>query len=221
MNNDQGVIYVATGELFVKMAAMSAVSVKDHNPGLPVHIFTDCDTASYGCFDSATRISDPHSRSKVDYVSETPYQRTLFLDADTWVCEDITHMFELLDRYDIALSYDDGRARRPKRYAGGPAPKTFQPFNSGVILYKRSDKTLKLFDSWKKTYHKEGRQRDQMSLRNLIWESDIKLWAMPPEYNCRPKGYARVLLNAGITPKILHLDNFKKEAGFPPPTISL
>ena len=138
MNNDQGVIYVATGELFVKMAAMSAESLKIHNPELSVHIFTDCDTSSYDCFNGVTKIQDPHVRSKVDYISETPYHRTLFLDADTRVCEDITHMFELLDRYDIALAYDDGRTRRPKRYAGN-APKIFMPLNSGVILFKSSD----------------------------------------------------------------------------------
>ncbi len=47
--------------------------------------------------DSSTKIHNPHIRSKVDYISETPFQRTLYLDADTRVCEDLTHMFELLD----------------------------------------------------------------------------------------------------------------------------
>ena len=49
MNNDQGVIYIVTGKDYVEMAAMSARSLKTYCPNLPVHIFTDCDAASYDC----------------------------------------------------------------------------------------------------------------------------------------------------------------------------
>ena len=105
MNNDKGVIYVATGEKFVKMAVMAAKSLKIYCPDLPVHIFTDRDIASHSCFDSSTKILDPHLRSKVDYIFLTPFQKTLFLDADTRVCEDITPMFDLLDRFEFAIAF--------------------------------------------------------------------------------------------------------------------
>lgn len=105
MNNDRGAIYIATGEKYTALAAKSAQSLKTHCRELPAHIFSDCDTGSYGVFDSSTKISDPHSRSKVDYIFKSPFQRTLYLDSDTWICEDIIHMFELLDHYEIALAY--------------------------------------------------------------------------------------------------------------------
>lgn len=220
MNNDRGVIYVATGELFLKMAAMSVDSLKKYNPSLPAHVFTDSDTTSYSCFDSVTKIADPNVRSKVNYVSETPYQQTLFLDADTRVCEDITHMFDLLDRYDIAMPYDNGRAKRPKRYIG-EAPKIFLPLTSGVILYKKTERVIQFFKTWQETYRQKGHVRDQISLREALWKSDLNIWVLPPEYSVRPRGYLKVLKDAGITPKILHLDDFKREAGFKPPPISL
>jgi len=201
----------------VAMTAMSATSLKTHCPNLPVHIFTDCDISAYDCFDSSTKIKDPHRRfgAKVDHIFKTPYQKTLFLDADTRICEDIAPMFDLLDRYDIAMAYDNGRAKRPKRYVG-PAPKIFLPLNSGVILYKRTEPVIGFFKTWQEALHKDGGPRDQITLRELLWMSDLRLWVLPPEYNCRPKGYIKVLLNAGITPKILHLMNFKKEAGIGP-----
>jgi len=215
MNNELGAVYVATGKNYTEMAAMSAKSLKTHCPEIRVHIFTDCDIDSYGCFDSSTKISDPHIRSKVDYIYDTPYQRTLFLDADTRICEDITPMFDLLNRFDIALAYDYGRGRqRQKTLNAGQA--SFLPMNSGVILYKSTEPVIKFLKTWQKAYHNEGSKHDQYTLRKLLWLSDLKVWVLAPEYNCRPKSCIKALKSAEITPKILHLNEFKEEADIPP-----
>ena len=222
MDNDQGVIYVSTGEKYVEMTARSARSLKTHCPNLPIHIFTDRDISSYGCFDSSTIISDPKRRygAKVDYFHETPYQNTLFLDADTRVCEDISDMFDLLDRFDIAIAHAFERARQWYKY-NGPAPKIFSPLNSGVILYKKTDPVVEFFKSWQKAYHEDGRVADQMTLREQLWESDINLLVLPPEYNIRPKCELWALRSAEIKPKILHIDDFKREVGIMPEYYSL
>ena len=211
MNNDKGVIYIATGEKYVEMAARSARSLKKHCPSLPVHIFTELETAPYSCFDSSTKISDPHIRSKVDYIYDTPFQKTLYLDADTRVCEDITHMFDLLDRYDIALAY----TRVLKPYTG-QVPKLFQPMNGGVILFRKTDPVIEFLKSWKKAFHEVGVKHDQYTLRKLLWLSDLKVWVLAPEYNCRPRSCIKALKSAELTPKILHLNEFKEEADIPP-----
>jgi len=224
MNNDQGVIYIATGERYVEMAAMSARSLKTHCPGLPVHIFTDCDTASYDCFDSSTKISDPNRKygAKVDHFYETPYQRTLYLDADTRVCEDITPMFDLLDRYDIAMAHAPlGRNYKSLKKYIGQAPIIFSALNSGVILYKRTDPVIEFLKNWKKAFYEDGRESDQITLREQLWLTDLRLWILPQEYHCRPKSCIKFLKSLGITPKILHLRDFRKEAGFKPKPWSL
>jgi len=218
MNKEQGVIYIATGEKFAAMAVQSAKSLKLHCPDLPVHIFTDCDAASHNCFDSSTIIPDPHRRSKLDYIFETPYQKTLYLDADTRICEDITHMFDLLDRYDIALAYVNSRTKTLKRYLrwSGQAPKIFLPLNGGVILFNKTDPVMEFFQSWRKAYHKEGHKADQFTLREQLWLSDLRLLILPPEYNCRPMSAVKYLKRCGIPPKILHLRNFNVEVGVKP-----
>lgn len=232
MKNDQGVIYVSTGERYVKMAAMSARSLKVFCPNIHVHIFTDCDTASYDCFDSSTQISDPHTTygAKVDFFSASPFQKTLYLDGDTRVCEDISPMFDLLDNYEFAVAYDPGRGKYLKNYIGltpserdkpeklfvSQAPASFMPVNSGVILYKLTDPVIEFFKTWKNHFHKEGLQADQYTLRDQLWLRDLKLLILPPEYNCRPRSHIKVLKKANITPKILHLNDFKREAGIPP-----
>jgi lipopolysaccharide biosynthesis glycosyltransferase len=229
MSNDQGVIYISTGEKYVEMTAMAAKSLKSHCPNLSVHIFTDRDVSSYGCFDSSTNISDPNTRygCKVDYFLDSPYQNTLYLDADTRVCEDITHMFELMDQFEFAIAHDPGRAKHLRKYFGeipfkkakhqkkfiSKAPKSFLPMNSGVILYKKTDAVIKFFKAWQKSFHEEGLEADQPTLREQLWLNELKIWVLTPEYNCRPKGYIKVLKSANISPKILHLQEFKREAG--------
>ena len=211
MDHDKGVIYIATGKKFLELAANSARSLKELCPDLPTHIFTDCDASSYGCFDSSTKISDPHYRSKVDYISKTPFQKTLFLDADTRVCEDISDIFTLLDRYDIAMAHEPSRgAERMKLYPGS-ITNAFPPLNSGVILFNRTDPVLEFFKNWKQDYHKGEFDGDQSTLRGLVWSANLRLAVLPPEYNVRYKFYIKTLERNKITPKILHLCEFKDE----------
>lgn len=211
MTHEQGVIYVATGEKFVELAANSANSLKNHCPDLSTHIFTDCDASTYDCFDGSTKISDPHFRSKVDYISKSPYQKTLFLDADTKICEDISDLFTLLNHYDIAMAHEPSRgAERMKLYPGS-ITNGFPPLNSGVILFNQTNPVLDLFEAWKKDYHKGEFSGDQSTLRELVWLADLKLAILPPEYNVRYKFYIKTLDRNKITPKILHLCEFKDE----------
>ena len=175
-------------------------------------VYTSCTSS---CFDSSSEIPDPHYASKVDYIYKSPYQRTLYLDSDTRICDDIAHMFDLLDRYDIALAYSHSRVKQLDRYIG-QAPIGFLPLNSGVILYKSTIPVIEFFKNWQKAYHQEGKEKDQFTLRDQLWFSDLKLFILPPEYNCRPRRYIKLLKSFGVTPKILHLLDIKREAGIPP-----
>ena len=47
-----------------------------------------------------------HTRSKVDCLHRSRFARTLYLDADIRVIHDISEMFIVLDRFDIALAHD-------------------------------------------------------------------------------------------------------------------
>ena len=175
MNDERGVIYIATGEKFVELAAKSAQSLKACCPGLSTHIFTECDITSYDCFDGSTKISEPHRRSKVDYIYKTPYQKTLYLDADTKVCEDIAHMFILLDRFDLALTQGRGRSEKNLKRHVGYAPKSFPPMNGGVILFKKTGQVIDFFKDWRKAFYKEGYSGDQVTLRHLVWQTDLRV----------------------------------------------
>lgn len=205
-----GVFYIATGEMYVVSSINSAKSVL-HNCKGKVGVSICCDKENEklakksGLFDQVTLVKNPHIRSKVDCLAYTPYERTLYLDADTVIVSDITEMFDLLDRFDIALAHAHNRNReRSTEPWRKPLPKAFPQFNSGVMLYRWNKKTEQLCKDWSKYYPEAGFKMDQVTLRELLWNSDLHLYALPPEYNYR-YFHRLPFLNAGeLDLKILH-----------------
>ena len=121
---------------------------------------------------------------KIAPLSKTPFAQTVFLDTDTYLCEAVPELFELLDRCDIAV------AHAPMRSTGKVSvPAAFSEFNTGVIVYRASGTVSDLFSRWL-TYHADqilltGDPCDQPALRRALWESDARCVVLPPEYNFR------------------------------------
>ena len=82
-------------------------------------------------------------RCKTNYMYQSPYDKTLFLDTDTYINHNLDDMFVILDKYDMALAHDFSRKRN---YVAAAIPEynalpyAFSEFNTGVFLYKKSPK---------------------------------------------------------------------------------
>ena len=118
MAEGRGVLYVATGAAHTEAARRSAASVRATNPGLGVALFTDREVLGPE-FDRVEPVASPHIRSKVDYLPETPFAETLYLDTDTRVLGDLGEMFRLLERFEMALAQRVARAGEPGEGAYG------------------------------------------------------------------------------------------------------
>jgi hypothetical protein len=210
-----GVLYIATGEGFTRAANGSAASVRERMPGLAIDIFTDRpDALDRSLFDRIEPITDPHRRSKVDCLPRTRFDRTLYLDTDTRVVADIREMFTVLDRFDIALAHAHSRNRASHVEAWRkPLPPAFPQLNGGVILYRRSPPVVAFLEAWAAAYHGAGIAKDQTTLRELLWDSDLRLHILPPEYNVRYDKYLKVWAPDEATAKILHYRRFHDETG--------
>jgi len=215
-----GVIYIVTTQkslIFIKSAIESARSALNMCPNLGRHIYTDKNgleqiaKLSDSPFSSTGEIINPHYRSKVDYISQTPYERTLYLDSDTRIVADISEMFDLLNRFDIALAHGHKRAKHKKDNSGKlieKIPESFPQYNSGVILYKNSDEVRNFLKEWADNFHKAGFYKDQIALRYLLYMTKLRLATLPPEYNIRFKKYLKVWNHKEVSPKILHFQKF-------------
>jgi hypothetical protein len=208
-----GVIFVATGD-YARAAVKAAESVRKFCPTLGLQLFTDHPDVPPGVFDRISPIENPHMRSKVDFMPHAIFERTLYLDTDIRIAEDIREMFALLDRFDIAIAHAHAR-NQPSTNDSWRCriPESFPQMNSGVILYKKSPPVMKLLTDWGTCYREAGFKKDQVTLRELLWSSDLRIATLPPEYNIRSSKYLKVWEPKEARPKILHYARFHTDLG--------
>lgn len=218
MDNPQpthGVIYVATGKRYIKSAIKSARSLRRHSSGIKIHLFANWKECgldfSNNCepFTSIESVEQVKYHQKVDCMRRTPFDRTIFIDADTRIVADIYSVFTLLDRFDIAMTHAPERVKRIKNWKVN-IPDCFPEFNSGVLAYKKSDKVFELLEKWQNDYHEARSRNDQMTLREALWLSDLRIATLPPEYNIRSLKYLFIWSKREARNKILHLRYYRR-----------
>lgn len=186
---DNGVIYNVSGEGYRKLAIQSAQSLKRHNENLHVTLFTD-EFVDADVFDNQLLVESPIRSMGDSILSEAhfEYNRTLYLDADTYVSGNLDDIFELLDQFDIAIAQNRSRSRWTKPiYSKNPLniPESFPEYNSGVIAYKNNPDVGTLFENWNQFYHDMELDfpSNQPALRYALYSTNIDIGTLPPEYN--------------------------------------
>jgi hypothetical protein len=198
-----GVIYVARGSDYLDLAQRSARSLRALHPGLPVDLYTD-QTLAAGLFDRVLPIAAGPS-PKLACLTETRFDRTLYLDCDTLVLAPLGDLFDVLGRFELALAHDMRRASALIRDSHRETlPYAFPQLNAGVLLYRRSAPMWGFLRDWQRLYGEAGRSRDQVSLHDLLWTSDLRFYVLPPEFNLRRVTLLDAWEPLDARPTILH-----------------
>ena len=172
MDNDhtKGVIYCAYGKQHFEYAVFSAESLKKNNPNISITIFTDDDYKN-SVFDNiivlpeiqefaSTYNNESHTSIKLICFKHSPYERTLYLDNDTFVRGDISEVYNFLDEYDFVITRE--RDFNPITQKIISFEKKFYVW-VGVILFNKTEPMARLFDFWKNEF-------DRLNLNNSsIW----------------------------------------------------
>lgn len=196
----RGFLYAATGEKSVREAIVAATQLHRVHPDIPSVLFTDLpDLAAGGPFEQVITVPEQRwvrTEAKVWAVGRSPYEHTVYLDTDTYVCGDMTPLFDVLDRFDIAGVPVTLRLAKGAGHADpDDIPDAFQTINGGMLAYRRNDATAALFDRWWELYQADratagdDRIMDQPSLRVALWRTDCQLLIVPSEFNLRTKQY--------------------------------
>jgi hypothetical protein len=188
---DRGVIYYATGTEYVEQALRSAESLKRHND-LSVTVYSDKEIDS-PYVDSVVTISPSEYPlyDRINYFKQTPYDRTIQMDTDTYILGDLSPVFELLDRFNIAAAYDEYRdtATEQSRFENVDidAPDSFPEFQCGVIAYRNNETVQSFFDDWQARYgpYRDRNLLDQPHFREALYNNEIAVGTLPSEYNVR------------------------------------
>jgi len=206
------VIYLAIGDKHCREAEKSIASLKRHMPDLPVTVYTDAAIDREGVDEVVPLPAPAYDRTcNIRVLSESPYEKTLFLDTDTLVCTPFPEVFGLLERFEVA------GVLGPKIKGSSPVggvPACFSQYNAGVLLLRRCGKTDAFLSLWKKLYEEDlgvfvsqasgkaaarNYPKCQPSLRRALFASDVRIATLPLEYNFRfrtggfLKGPVRVL----------------------------
>ena len=211
---NNGFLLVATSETHVRAANMAAKSIQDHMPDAQIDIFCDLPKLlDPKLFSQINVMDNPHRRSKVDCLSLSRFDRTIYIDSDVRLVSDLTELFGLMDRFDLAMAHGHAR-NNPKDNSTWKTsfPPSFPQYNSGVFVYKSENpKVIEFLDYWKNVFHETGFHKDQITLRELLWETNLRLYTLPPEYNVRYAKYLSVWDDKEAVPRVLHFKQFKNE----------
>jgi hypothetical protein len=213
----RGVVYSCAGERYATEALRSARSSLRHN-AVPHLLFVSADCAGEaekaaeaeaGLVVRRFEPSDNPYADKVSNMRRSPFTRTIYLDTDTIVVDEIVHLLLLLDHFELAVAHDASR-----RGAADPRlPAAFCEFNTGVIAWRASEQIDEFMRSWQSTYsawlqnepfagaarasaRRQARRpratatswggaADQPAFRRCAWEHDVRLFVLAPEYNLR------------------------------------
>ncbi|AJE45463.1 putative nucleotide-diphospho-sugar transferase [Celeribacter indicus] len=204
---EAGVLFVASGPDYVDLAVQSARSLRAHEPGIAIDLVTDLpENLPAGLFDRVSACPDMHPREKLRAMPATRFARTLYVDCDTLFLAPLGDLFGLLDRFDCALAHDVRRDWELIRQGRDHVtPYAFPQHNSGVLLYRRSEAMLAFLAEWAARFFADDTiSRDQVILKDLLWESDLRFYVLPPEFNLRRVTHLDAWEPLDAVPTILH-----------------
>lgn len=203
---NKGVLYVGIDEEYYNQAIKSLESIKKHTD-IQSAIITSEEVVEPDetPFDEIIYSDNPHHdvRDKSTHLGLTPFDQTLYLDGDTLVIGDISPVFPILDRVDIAAAHSTHK----ELVTIDQIPETFPEFNTGVIAYNKNDRVLEFFQEWQNIHNRQieqgrpdeeipveqgdsleeikyfGKKTDQPPFREALFKSDVSYSVLPEEYN--------------------------------------
>src|SRR5476649_787202 len=124
----RGILYIVWGDNIEAQLQRSIQSVRNFYPDMPIHIERGSNDPTQGF------------RQKTVMGSITPFETTLFLDADTVVLGNLDYAFDRAEEYGLACCICECPWLR--RY--GNAEGDIIEYNSGVLFF--SQKSRHIFD---------------------------------------------------------------------------
>lgn len=184
-----GVLYFVVGDRkgsYYDMAVRSAEGVKKYMPNLHTTLFTDRIDEVAKCFDEGIHTPTPNMKDiwlyKYDCFLNTPYEYTLHLDADTYICDGFMEVFDMLDRFDFVTCLSPHYGLDEKIEG---VPSCFPEIAGGFMLWKNNYMMIELWDRIIELLpHKKQGRADEPTIRRAMYESNVRYAIIPWEYTC-------------------------------------
>lgn len=219
-----GIVYMCFGEKAAREVAKSVESLHEIGLDIPVTVVGNCLSTSLKAvefiewkgespFDAeqAKNFQFRAGRIKPHLYKLSPYQRTLYIDADTEFMGDILPGFEMLDSFDMAVTEETltlGQLYNKKlagweinlverdatiEELGGDARQKF--INSGVIFFRKSKSTAKTFTEWGKQWMRYQQWDEQLALMRAMTKCQGSYKALSVDWNHPHREQAKIIFH--------------------------
>jgi len=190
---ERGVLYVAYGEKAREQAGVSIRTARKQAKGLPIAVVSD--TPMTGVEHNIYHPeADRGARTqKTQMYRLSPFEQTLFLDADTEMLSSPAGGWELLKYVDLVLTQDVTRIFAENHWPHlnkdevaattkllGTGQHLY--YNSGVIFFRRNDRTAAMMDAWYAEWLRWN-LHDQMALLRAIHQHPVRIAPMRAPWN--------------------------------------
>jgi hypothetical protein len=199
----RGIMYSAVGRQYIVEAIESARSSLRHNA--VAHLLFSSEEVPESEIPeglSVVRFDPISSYPWVDRIANmrrSPFERTIYLDTDTYVVDEIAHVLELFEHYDVAAAFSPGH----RGLKDPEVPLAFCECNCGVIAWRSTERVADFMRDWEETHvawleedvleglpgNREHPSRtypgDQPAFRRCAWQHGMHLYVLPHEYNLR------------------------------------
>ncbi|MFA5053617.1 MAG: hypothetical protein WC565_06150 [Parcubacteria group bacterium] len=185
-----GALIVAYGTNALREAGYALDALGQHMPELPVAVISDRPVMGARWIHMEQR--DKGARwAKLNIDNLSPFDDTLYLDADTRVHGDVSAGFGILaDGWDMALAISDRQAgelcwqcaedeRSATRAETATEPLGLQ---AGVMFVRKSDRIHELFAHWRAEWERWQGQ-DQAALLRAMYQAPARVWLLGRDWN--------------------------------------
>ena len=188
--SQRGVLYMVWGHSHDKLLERSIASLNQYHPELPVHIHripgAEDQSGSAAMF-----------LAKAAMASISPFESTVYLDADTVVMGKLDFGFEKAEQFGLACAICECPWAR--RYGGLTQMGDLIEYNTGVLFY--TSKARSLFYLWEKLvrtvdsavrYLDNGVEKvmehnDQAAFARAVDMAGVNPFVLPLNWNFRPR----------------------------------
>ena len=197
ITGDTGIVYVVYGAAAIKEARGSLVSLRLFHPELKALVISDGDTGLEA--EHVYHVDDDVGAraAKLAAYDLSPFDKTLYLDADTVIIGPLNWGFRLLDSFDLIVAIDiaemakDG-ALHPNSFGYTQEERSMTTyllpttwatqFACGMLFFRKSHDTQVLFDTWQDEWRK-WQGRDQAAFLRALCKNPTRILAVPSEWN--------------------------------------
>jgi hypothetical protein len=221
VTHDQGVVYMCWGQNATQQAEQSMKSLWAHAPMVPVLVVGDAEACAY----YATRRGvtavhcevDPFEppdgvtrkdgfkflagRIKPLLAGISPWERTLYVDADSAFCASPQYGFDLLSKWDFVVAESPERsladtiagadeAHWSAAWLGTPH---ILYHNSGMLFWRKCQAVDDLMALWSEEWLRFGQWDEQVALLRALARSEVLYRTVPYTWNCKEQTEACLL----------------------------